>query len=80
MERAVVSTSVGAEGIEVQPDTHLVIADTPQAFARSVVELLQNEQKRNATAQAARALVCDRYDWNHLVQRAMESLAEVCRL
>ena len=78
MGRAVVSTSIGAEGIEALPDLHLLIADTPESFARAVIELLQNEHKREAIARAARALVCNRYDWNILMPRAMGLLAEVC--
>src|SRR4030095_14168827 len=43
MEKAIVSTTVGAEGLPVTDGKELRIADTPESFADSVVKVLQNE-------------------------------------
>jgi polysaccharide biosynthesis protein PslH len=61
--RAVVSTSVGAEGLPTENGRHLLLADTPEDFARSVIALLRDVPARMAIEQQARALVTERYDW-----------------
>ena len=72
MGKAVVSTTVGAEGLPVESGQHLAIADEPRAFTRQVVRLLRDVERRRALESAARALVVDRYDWS-AVAGALES-------
>jgi sugar transferase (PEP-CTERM/EpsH1 system associated) len=64
MGKAVVSTSVGAEGLPVVNRTHALIADEPRAFADAVVSLIHNTKRRQALEHAARSLVVDNYDWS----------------
>jgi glycosyltransferase involved in cell wall biosynthesis len=59
----VVATSKGAEGLEAQPGRHLLVADTPPAFAQAVIRLLTDEAQRRAVAEAAFELVREKYDW-----------------
>ncbi|HZR00473.1 MAG TPA: glycosyltransferase [Chloroflexota bacterium] len=59
----VVSTRLGAEGIEAEPDRHLVLADEPEAMAQAIVALLADRDRRHQLAAAARQLVVERYDW-----------------
>lgn len=59
----VVSTSKGAEGLAVTAGEHLLIADTPQAFANQTVALLADAALRRNLADAACALVREKYDW-----------------
>jgi polysaccharide biosynthesis protein PslH len=59
--RAVVSTTIGAEGIEVTPGHDIVIADDGPMFATRVVELLNDASRRQAIGDAARSLVESRY-------------------
>lgn len=59
----IVSTTVGAEGIEYTAGEHLLIADTPAAFAAAVIELLGNETRRTTVAAAGRAWVESHYHW-----------------
>jgi glycosyltransferase involved in cell wall biosynthesis len=61
--RAVVSTSIGAEGLPTENGRHLLVADTPGAFAEAVVRLLRDVPARQTIEREARALVTDRYDW-----------------
>ena len=44
--RAVVSTTIGAEGLEVKDGEHLRIADEPQDFANAIVDLLERPEER----------------------------------
>jgi sugar transferase (PEP-CTERM/EpsH1 system associated) len=62
--KAVVSTTIGAEGLPVESGKHLAIADTPEEFAATVIRLLRNPAERHAIAHAARALMEARYDWS----------------
>jgi glycosyltransferase involved in cell wall biosynthesis len=64
MGQAVVSTRVGAEGLPVVDDEHVLIADEPRAFANAVLSLLRDGARRRALGAAARALVVDHYDWS----------------
>lgn len=64
MRKAVVTTSVGCEGLEVIPNRHLVIADDPQELAHAVVALLQDPARRSALGRAGRALVEQQYSWD----------------
>jgi len=63
MGKAVVSTTVGAEGLPVRDGEHVRLADTPAAFAHAVVQLLRDPARRAQLENAARALVVERYDW-----------------
>ncbi len=53
---AVVSTTKGAEGLAVENGTHLLIADTPSAFADAVIQLLQDEALNQKIVQNALSL------------------------
>jgi polysaccharide biosynthesis protein PslH len=63
MEKAVVSTTIGAEGLPVRHGTHLLLADAPDDFADSVVKLLQDSATRQKLGRAARELVATKYGW-----------------
>ena len=63
MQKAVVSTTVGAEGIAHTKDVNIVLGDTPRAFAQQVLVLLKNQQKREVLGTAARKLALEKYDW-----------------
>ena len=75
MEKAVVSTTVGAEGLAMTPGREFVAADDPADFARAVVALLRDSRRRRAIGRAGRRLVEERYSWSH-VARAFEARCE----
>ncbi|MBI4358761.1 MAG: glycosyltransferase [Candidatus Omnitrophica bacterium] len=60
--RPVVSTSIGAEGLEVTDGEHILIADDPKTFADACIELLKNEGERKRVASNAFKLVKEKYD------------------
>jgi glycosyltransferase involved in cell wall biosynthesis len=62
--KAVVSTTVGAEGLALTPGRDVVIADTAGAFADAVHALLADHAEAARLGRAARALVEDRYAWD----------------
>jgi glycosyltransferase involved in cell wall biosynthesis len=53
MGRAVVSTTVGAEGLEFEDGKEIIIADEPGQFASSVAGLLRNRGQRQQMGTAA---------------------------
>jgi sugar transferase (PEP-CTERM/EpsH1 system associated) len=75
MGKAVVSTTVGAEGLPVRDGIELLLADTPEAFADSVVRVLSDETVAGALGANAAALVRERFGWD----KAAESFAAICR-
>ncbi len=71
----VVSTSLGAEGIEAQPGHHLLVADAPKLFANQVSRIAQRPELRSRLARQARHLIEEKYDWD-LVTQPLERLIE----
>ena len=63
MGKAVVSTPLGAEGLPVQHGENIILAEDPADFARQVVALLRDPQRRAQMGQAARQLVEQNYGW-----------------
>jgi glycosyltransferase involved in cell wall biosynthesis len=62
-ERAIVSTTVGAEGLDYREGTDLLIADDATSFADRVIELLRNPARRRALGRAAGETAA-RFDWS----------------
>ena len=58
----VVSTTMGCEGLDVQHNEHLLIADTPATFARACATVLQDKALAQRLAHNARQLILERYD------------------
>jgi polysaccharide biosynthesis protein PslH len=67
--KAIVSTSIGAEGIAITHGEHLLLADTPRDFAGSVVELLRSSERRVRLGTAARLLAERSYSWPRLCDK-----------
>jgi sugar transferase (PEP-CTERM/EpsH1 system associated) len=75
MGKAVVSTTVGAEGLPVTPGQNILIADEPARFAQAVVHMMRDVEARRALESEARRLVVERYDWSAVAQDFDEALA-----
>ncbi len=71
----VVSSSKGAEGLDLQDDVHLLIADEPQAFADATLRLLCDQELRSRLTQAARERVLAKYDWRIIQGRYDDMIA-----
>lgn len=70
--RAVVSTTVGCEGLDVVDGEHLLIADSAPGFAAAVTRLLRDRPLRREIARNARNLVKRRYDWGMIGENLAE--------
>ena len=77
MGKAIVSTSRGVEGIEFVPGREALIADTPEEFARTVIALFRDPDRRRELGRAARLLVESKYDWRAIVPRFEQVYAAV---
>jgi len=63
MGKAVVSTSLGTEGLLAKQNKNCLIADDPDSFAERVLDLLGNKRMRNALGRAGRDTVKMYYEW-----------------
>jgi len=72
MGKAIVSTTLGAEGIEAVPDRDIVIADAVESFAASVSGLLGDVDRAAELGRAARRLAEGKYAWSSAA-RALEN-------
>lgn len=74
MRKAVVTTSVGCEGLTVENNKHLLITDPSEEFARAVVTLLNNPELRTTLGNAGRALIEADYSWEYSGSRLLQVL------
>jgi glycosyltransferase involved in cell wall biosynthesis len=69
MGKAMVSTTLGAEGIDVVNEREILIADDPASFAASVVRLLDDPELAARLGASARRVAVERYAWNSAAAR-----------
>lgn len=77
--RSVVTTSVGAEGLEVTDGEHVLVADEPEVFARRCVEVLEDRALRDRLGRRGRELVMNRFSYlvvREEVRRVVEEVIE----
>jgi sugar transferase (PEP-CTERM/EpsH1 system associated) len=71
--KAIVSTSVGCEGIDVSPDRNIAVADEPDRFAERVIHLLRTPSERARLGTAARSFVETYYAWPVIGRRLRDA-------
>jgi glycosyltransferase involved in cell wall biosynthesis len=69
MGRPVISTTLGAEGLEVTPGDNLLIADSAERFAGQILTLLESPDMARRLGKAGRELVVAKYDWQFCLRR-----------
>lgn len=79
LSRPVVSTTIGAEGIEIEHGRNILIADSPLEIAEAVCRLLDNPTLAKALAKEGRQLVEDKYDWKSIANSMYERYANMLR-
>ncbi|HWT03703.1 MAG TPA: glycosyltransferase [Pyrinomonadaceae bacterium] len=62
----VVSTELGAEGLDVRDGENIILAETGDDFREAIIDLGENEERRGRLRAGGRALVSERYDWSTL--------------
>jgi polysaccharide biosynthesis protein PslH len=65
----VVSTTIGAEGIEVRDGENILLADSPADFASALIGLLNDQPRAERIGAAGRRWVRSRYNWRAVYQR-----------
>jgi len=71
--RPIVSTSIGAAGLDAADGEHLAIADRPREFAARVADIFREPEKTRLMAERARRLVESRYDWDDLASKQLRA-------
>lgn len=71
-----VSTTIGAEGLEISPPDNIRIADSPVDFAAQCIELLEDSGVRRAIAANAREFVAQKFSWDRVATRFEEILEQ----
>ena len=66
MQKPVLSTSVGAEGLNLEDGEHVLLRDTPQAFADAAVAALMAPDDLSDLAKRGRGRVLERYTWDRI--------------
>lgn len=67
--KAIVSTSLGCEGIEGVNSIHYILADDPINFATNVEKILKDAEFRKTLGYNARKLVVEKYDWKIIIDK-----------
>ena len=63
MGKAIVSTSIGCEGIKVTDKVDIVVADTPRDFADNIIGLIRDRDRREKLMANARKTALEKYSW-----------------
>jgi glycosyltransferase involved in cell wall biosynthesis len=71
MGKAIVSSPIGAEGIDTATGDNLILAEDAESFADAVVSLLRGRETAGQMGASARRLVCKNCDWRLLTSRAI---------
>lgn len=79
MGKAVVSTTLGAEGLPLVPGVHFLRADDPSDFARAVVSLVRDPARRQALGAAGRRLMEERHSWKQVASQFEAGCREVAQ-
>lgn len=66
MDRPVVSTTIGAEGLPLTPNEHIAIGDTPSEFADQIVQLLNDAEKKTHISSQGYELVTKNFQWKNV--------------
>lgn len=75
MEKAIISTSIGAEGLPIKNGDEIMLADTPESFASAVVQLLGDGDAAQAMGRRAAKTVRDQFGWPRVAKR----FADICQ-
>ena len=76
----VISSRVGAEGLELVPGEHYIAADQHEAMVGALLSSIRDPRPAQAMALRSRTFVLDRYDWDTLAERLERSLVRLYRL
>lgn len=70
--KAIITTSIGAEGIPYVNHKHLIVADSPEAFREAVISLLKDPAKKQGLQHQARSLAETHFDYKRIAQGLLD--------
>ena len=73
----VVSTTVGADGLDVEDGVHLLLADRPEEFARACRRLIEDRVLARRLVDAAERRYLERYEWSTARNRVERLVCDV---
>lgn len=76
MERALVTTPIGATGINIVDGEHGIVRERGEGFARGVVKLLENPSLRTQLGENARELAYKKYAWSTIMDQTIENIRD----
>jgi len=71
MGKAVVATSIACEGIDVESEKHILIANTAAEFVYQITRLFDNNDLRVVLGKQARELMVEKYSWKIIAARLL---------
>ncbi len=77
--KAIVSTTIGAEGLPVENGKNIFIADEEAEFSNYVIQLLSNAELRNNFEAEARKLAEQKFDYRVLVGELLNFYSEIVK-
>lgn len=72
----VIATSKGAEGLDVEHEKHIIIADSEDEFVKETIRLLNDADLRQELIDNAFQLVSEEYDWKVIMPRFLSLIEE----
>jgi glycosyltransferase involved in cell wall biosynthesis len=79
MNKAVVATRLSIEGLDLQKDQDLLLADSPVDFAAAVTRLVENAELARQLGKTGQAAVKNKYSWGHSARLLEDALHSVAR-
>ena len=79
MGKAIISTSIGAEGIPVTHFENIIIADNPKEFADAITELSKNDELKQKIKKNARSFIQNQFDNKYLVSQLLNFYKDLTR-
>jgi len=76
MGRPVLSTTIGAEGLDLEDGEHLCLRDGPESFADQAVRMLREPSRYAEMAERGRRAVLARHGWDAIASRLEDAWAE----
>jgi glycosyltransferase involved in cell wall biosynthesis len=65
----VISSKTGVEGLNLQKNKHVLIAETPEQFAQQVKRILNDQSMYEAVRKEAYDLAVREYSWKHIAEK-----------
>jgi len=75
--KPIITTTEGARGMDVEHNTHVLIADTPKAFAEAMIYLKNDKNKRIQLGTAARSFVIDNFGEDKISNHIFEFIKTI---